>query len=218
MVSIFDGLFLRVRSCRLCYRLTLFTRILLAAGFIPTGMVKLLGQRFTNMGVETPVGFFFEALYQSGGYWRFLGASQVLAGVLLLLPRTAHAGALLFVPILVNIFVITASMEFAGTPYVTGAMLLAVLYLCVWDFHRFRSLVAEGEFAPALPVQRLDAWERAGFWVFGISILGFFGVTRGFVEREFAAALVVAGLTAGVFTALRFLWASVRMWRVQALK
>lgn len=45
-----------VRAQPLFYRLAIGTRLLLAAGFIPTGMVKLLGQRFTVMSVETPVG------------------------------------------------------------------------------------------------------------------------------------------------------------------
>ena len=48
-LSHLDRLFLWVRSKDLFYRLTLFTRIMLAAGFIPTGTVKLLGRRFTTM-------------------------------------------------------------------------------------------------------------------------------------------------------------------------
>lgn len=44
------------------HRFTLFTRVLLAAGFIPTGMVKLLGQRFTSISPGHPIGAFFEAM------------------------------------------------------------------------------------------------------------------------------------------------------------
>jgi len=79
-----------MRSQPLLYRLTLGTRVLLAAGFIPTGMVKLLGERFTTMSPDTALGGFFETLYQSGLYWQFLGATQVVAGVLILLPATAR--------------------------------------------------------------------------------------------------------------------------------
>ena len=75
-----DRLFVWVRSKPLFYRVTLFTRIMLAAGFIPTGMVKLLGQRFTLLPVSTPIGAFFEAMYQTDLFWRFIGASQVVAG------------------------------------------------------------------------------------------------------------------------------------------
>ncbi|MGI9625596.1 MAG: DoxX family protein, partial [Longimicrobiales bacterium] len=70
-------------------RFTLMNRLLLAMAFIPTGLVKATGQRFTTLPVENPVGFFFEAMYQTGPYWFFIGAMQILAGVLLLVPATA---------------------------------------------------------------------------------------------------------------------------------
>ena len=38
------------------------TRILLFLGFLPSGLKKVLGERFTLLSVDTPVGFFFEAL------------------------------------------------------------------------------------------------------------------------------------------------------------
>jgi uncharacterized membrane protein YphA (DoxX/SURF4 family) len=208
MLLLLDRFFLWVRLNRWCYRFTLFTRILLAAGFIPTGMVKLLGRRFAGISMDEPIGFFFEAFHQSGGYWRFIGASQVLAGLLLLWPRTAHLGAALFAPIMVNIFAITLSMQFGGTPLVTGPMLLAVIYLCMWDFHRFRPMITQAAHTPSPPVQRLDAWERIGFTVFGISIIGFFGSTRGFVATQFASILIAAGLLSGLCTLLRFGWTS----------
>lgn len=116
-------------------------RILLAIGFIPPGLVKLLGHRFTQIPPDNPVGAIFESLYQTGIYWNFLGACQVLAGLLLLLPATATLGAALFLPILVNIFVLTVSVGFRGTPFVVAAMLLANVYLICWDGDRFRHLL-----------------------------------------------------------------------------
>ena len=85
-----DALNARVMQHPAAARLTLMSRILLAVAFIPTGSVKLMGERFTSLGVNTSVGAFFEAMYQTGGYWRFLGLSQVLAGVLLHEVKTAH--------------------------------------------------------------------------------------------------------------------------------
>jgi len=41
------------------------TRILLFLAFLPSGLKKLLGERFTLLGIESPVGFFFEALYRA---------------------------------------------------------------------------------------------------------------------------------------------------------
>lgn len=97
----FDRLHVKARRVSALHRLAVVSRILLALAFIPTGMVKLLGQRFTLMGPDTPVGYFFEAMYQTGFYWNFLGLSQVLAGVLLLIPWTATLGAVVL-PLLVG--------------------------------------------------------------------------------------------------------------------
>lgn len=119
---------------------TWFTRILLAIGFTPSGLKKLLGQRFTSLGLDSPVGFFFEALYQTGWYWNFLGAAQLFAALLLLIPRTAYAGALLYLPIIVNIFIIVVAMNFKGTPYIAGLMLLATIYLLFWDWPKTKKM------------------------------------------------------------------------------
>ena len=156
MPDTIDRLFVWIRSRPFLLRFTWFTRILLAAGFIPTGMVKLLGHRFTTITADSPIGAFFEAMYQTGLYWQFLGFSQVLAGVLLLIPRTAHLGALLFLPIVTNIFIVTVSLGFRGTPVVTGLMLLAVVYLNAWDYHRVRGIVTERPLNREVPRLQLD--------------------------------------------------------------
>jgi hypothetical protein len=208
-VDFIDRAFLRVRSSAFCYRFALFTRTLLAAGFIPTGMVKLMGLRFTLISTDHPIGAFFEAMYQTGLYWRFLGLTQVVAGVLILFPRAAHLRAAIFLGIITNIFVITLSMDFRGTPVVTGLMLLAVIYLCAWDFHRFRPLLTLSAFSEPVPAPRLDRWEAAGFLVFAFSLMNFFGITRSFIGHRFALVFIATGLAAGVATLGRFLW----LWR-----
>lgn len=169
-------------------------------------MVELLGERFTLVGPEHPVGAFFEALYRTGLYWQFLGLAQVVAGVLLLVPRLAHLGAALFLPIILNVFVITVSLSFGATSVVTGLMLLAVAYLCVWDLHRFRALFTLEPPSEPVPVPRLDRWEAAGFAVFGVSLVTLFGMTRDLVGGELALAFLVTGLLAGLATLARFLW------------
>ena len=81
-----DRMFVWIRNQAWLYRFTWVTRILLAAGFFPTGLVKLMGHRFTLLSVDNPVGAFFEAMYQTGLYWRFLGLSQMIAALLLFVP------------------------------------------------------------------------------------------------------------------------------------
>lgn len=174
------------------YRLVLATRILLAAGFIPTGLVKLLGRRFTSIPTSDPVGALFEAFYQAGLYWQFIGASQIVAGALLLIPATATLGALLFVPIIANIFVITVALDFHGTPLVTGPMLLGTLGLLAWDWPRIRGVFTtrRSEQLPAPP--RLAIVE---VWIYSLGatcLLLFFAVVRGFALPTQAVPLLVA--------------------------
>ncbi len=208
----FDGavcrLFVRLRRIPFFWRLTLLTRILMVAAFLPTGMVKLLGRRFTLLPVDNPVGAFFEAMYQTGVYWQFLGLSQVAAALLLALPATAHLGALLTLAITVNIFLITVGVGFTGTPMVTGPMLLAAVYLCAWDLHRFRSLWTVRSWPAELtvPQPRLDPVERVGFTVFAFCVLAFFGTTRFAAAWLPPGALVVVGAAAGLLALGRFGW------------
>lgn len=119
---------------RLLLIFTWFTRIMLALAFLPSGLKKVLGLRFTSQGIENPVGFFFEALYQTGWYWNFLGIFQLTAAALLLIPRTSFLGALLYFPIAINIFAIVLSLHFSGTPVVVGFMLLGNLWLLLWEY------------------------------------------------------------------------------------
>lgn len=119
---------------------TAFTRLLLAFGFIPPSIKKILGQPFTVLPDSNPVGHYFNALYQTGFYYEFIGWGQLFAAVLLLFPRTAHLGALMFFPIILNIAVLTSSVGFAGTNYITALMLLAATYLVCWDYDRLKAI------------------------------------------------------------------------------
>jgi uncharacterized membrane protein YphA (DoxX/SURF4 family) len=138
--SLPDSVYGKVKENRFFKAFTILTRVLLALGFTPSGLTKLLGNRFTQLGIDNSVGFFFEALYRSGFYWNFIGAAQLLAALLLLIPRTAMLGALVYFPIILNIFIITVSMHFTGTPFITGLMLLANIYLLCWDYRRLKCL------------------------------------------------------------------------------
>jgi uncharacterized membrane protein YphA (DoxX/SURF4 family) len=140
--------------------LTVATRLLLAVGFIPPGLAKVLGNRFTLLPPEgSAVGLFFEGFFQSGAYYGFVGLMQVAAGVMLLVPGTALLGALLYLPIVVNIFVITVALQFRGTWLIAGAMLFANLYLLAWDYDRLRTIVFR-EPPPLTPDHRP---QRRGF-------------------------------------------------------
>ena len=138
-----ENIIATIRTKKTFILFTWMTRILLAIGFLPSGLKKALGQRFTLLGTDNPVGFFFEALYQSGVYWNFIGAAQLLAALLLVIPRTTTLGAIIYFPIILNIFIITVSMHFQETPFITGMMLLGSIYLLVWDFAKLKPVFSK---------------------------------------------------------------------------
>lgn len=45
---------------------TVFTRIILAVGFIPPSIKKVMGEPFTVLPDSDPVGHYFNALYKTG--------------------------------------------------------------------------------------------------------------------------------------------------------
>lgn len=118
----------------------LFCRIALAAGFIPSGMQKVLGERFTVLAINHPMGHFLDAFYHTGFYYTFVGLMQVLAAVLLLIPRTVTIGAFIYFPIIFNICILSLAVRFDGSQITSPLMTLAVLYLLCWDYHKFRDI------------------------------------------------------------------------------
>jgi len=191
MEAFFDRLHASARQLGPLYRLAIISRLLLALGFLPTGLVKLLGHRFTSISTDHSVGAFFEAMYQTGYYWNFLGAGQVTAAILLLLPRTSTLGAVLFFPIILNITVLTWSIQFKGTIYITALMLLANTFLLCWDYDRLRAILFESTARHARPsTAKLPPIERLGYALGAIGgMVGLLG-TRGFVPMNVALSML----------------------------
>src|SRR5215471_9677287 len=73
----------------------IFCRIVLALGFIPAGIVKVSGERFTGLPLNNPLGHYFDALLLTGFYYTFIGTAQLIAAALLLFRRTALMGAII---------------------------------------------------------------------------------------------------------------------------
>ncbi len=120
---------------------TAFLRVLLAIGFIPPSIPKILHRPFTILPNTDPVGAYFNALYNTGYYYDFIGWSQLAAALLLIIPRTSHLGALMFFPIIVNIAVLTNSVGFQGTWLITILMTLAATWLVAWEYDRLKPII-----------------------------------------------------------------------------
>jgi uncharacterized membrane protein YphA (DoxX/SURF4 family) len=203
LISSLDRLHAGARRSSVLRRLAIVSRILLAMAFIPTGLVKLLGERFTTLPVENPIGFFFEAMYRSGWYWNFLGAGQVLAGLLLLVPFTSTLGALLFLPIVVNITAITWSVGFSGTIYVTALMLLANVFLVCWDYDRWKGILFEPAERPTVPAYApLPTIERVGYAIGTVAGMALLMGTRGLSRVSVLVPALAVGALAAVLVVI----------------
>src|SRR4029079_8131137 len=119
----------------------IFCRIALAVGFIISGLVKIMGERFASgLSVNHPMGHYLEALFHTGYYYTFIGIAQWTAALLLLIPRTALLGALMYFPIILNICILAYAVRFEGTRIATF-MVLANLYLLYWDYDRIKYIL-----------------------------------------------------------------------------
>ena len=152
---ILDSIHASVTHRRPLQLLTVFTRLVLAVGFIPPSIPKILHKPFTILPDSNPVGHYFNALYNTGFYYEFIGWAQLTAAFLLLFPRTAHLGALMFLPIIANVAVLTTSVGFKGTWLITILMCLAATWLVAWEYDRLKPILfsKRDERTRSLPVQ-----------------------------------------------------------------
>jgi hypothetical protein len=185
---------------------TIYLRYLIGFAFVFASIVKIKGERFTTLPTDTPVGYFFEAMYQSGFYWKFLGWSQLIAGVLMMTQRFATIGAWMFFPIILNITLITHSVNFGtGTPTVTTLMLLGTVYLLLWDYRKWVILFQQDHQIKIdltiLPADRFMThivWIIAGFIFIVLTVLPHFFDMQGITWLPFVwvASLLLTGFLA----------------------
>lgn len=184
-----------------------FTRCLLAVGFIPPSIIKILNKPFTVLPDSHPVGHYFNALYQTGFYYQFIGWAQLTAAILLLIPRTSHLGALMFLPIILNIAVLTSSVGFTGTWLITILMSLAAAFLTTWEYDRLKPIIfyTRGE-------------RTRGFRIYWLAIPVFFavgGIAMAFIWRliglgnfsnyfNIGVGLTILGFVFGIVVAIHY--------------
>jgi len=186
---------------------TAFVRCLLAVAFIQPSITKIMHRPFTILPDSNPVGAYFNALYNTGFYYEFIGWSQIIAAVLLLIPRTSHIGALIFLPIIVNIAVLTTSVGFVGTWILTILMSLAGLWLFCWEYDRLKPIIfrTRGEKPTLLRWQMIAIptfYAVGGFVMGGIWKLIGLGAFSNYLM--ISAGLAVVGLVFGIIVAIHY--------------
>lgn len=137
-----DRLHWEAKGNRWLWLFSIFCRLALAAGFVPSGIVKLTGERFASgLSVNHPMGHYLEALSHTGYYYTFIGIVQVAAALLLLIPRTATLGAFLYFPIILNICILTYALRFDGSLFTAPLMVLANLYVLGWNYEKWKYIL-----------------------------------------------------------------------------
>ena len=137
-----DRLHLQAKQNRWLRYFAIFNRVTLAFGFVTAGMVKIAGERFASgLSVNHPMGHYLVALHQTGYYYTFIGIAQVATALLLLIPRTAVLGALLYFPIILNICILSIAVRFEGSLISSTLMVLANLYLLCWYYDRIKYIL-----------------------------------------------------------------------------
>lgn len=177
----------------------IYTRFLIGGVFVFASVIKIKGNRFTGAsGINNPIDsawHFFETMYQSGLYWKFIGLGQLLAGFLLMTQRYARLGAVINFPIILNIFVITISYYFAFTPVITGLILVVNVFLILWDWDILRVLIN-------LPQKKTNQFrlENDIAWQFvGLILFAFTFLYRLFVDLYDVLFWVVICVVIGIF-------------------
>lgn len=172
----------RLRDTTWLQLMVIYTRYLIGGAFVFASIIKIKGERFTSSsGAKEPIHsafHFFETLYESGLYWKFIGVGQLLAGFLLMTQRYAKLGAVVNLPIILNVFVITISYSFGFTSIIVGLMLIANIGLLIWEWDELKSLLNLPYVLNERNLERYRIWQVTGYFLFGFTF-----IYRVFVDR-----------------------------------
>ncbi|UXP33677.1 DoxX family membrane protein [Reichenbachiella agarivorans] len=124
-------------------------RIALGALLVYGGVNKFIPKAprpsSTEVSTEVPdhvihIKAFIGGLKQSGYFWPFLGIAEIVCGLLLISQVLSLMGAVMTVPITLNIFLFHLFLEPHDLPelLLTGLCLAANISLLAYDYHRLK--------------------------------------------------------------------------------
>lgn len=151
--------------------LYIICRALLAFAFIAAGLVKIFGERFASGLSELhPMGAYLEALHHTGYYYTFIGYAQVVAGIFLLIPQTVLLGALIYLPIIVNIWTLSFAVRFEGSFVSSPLMVLANLYILAWHYDKLKYILPFNRYSKTVSLPKPNKYETKFPLVFFIGV------------------------------------------------
>ncbi|UOR04118.1 DoxX family membrane protein [Hymenobacter aerilatus] len=121
-------------------------RLLLGALMLGGGLYKLSDNHIPGL-MGPPMDHAFLAQHSLEIFARFIGVAQLFIGLLLLTGRFALLGAVMLVPMWLNIIFLTWSQHWVGTPYLVTGFLVLTLGLLLHDYSRLKFLL----YPPANP-------------------------------------------------------------------
>jgi len=171
----------RAHGSRGAHIFVIVLRILIGFAFIPAGLKKILGQPFTDPAKTGDFHQFLHAFHDTGLFYRFVGATQLLAATLLMTQYYASLGAVIITPIVVAIFVLCWSTMVVPTASVVSLMLMGVSLLLLWDIGRWKGLLTSQRLEGIVPPPShigidLKLWSRCG-WLILVLYFGHTAIT-----------------------------------------
>ena len=160
--------------------------------FFTGGMSKLyFDHRFP--GVIGPV-WLADRLQEYGlaFFAQFIAAAQITIGLMVLTPRYRTLGAVMLVPMIANILMVTISLQWRGTPFVLAFFLLLNMALLLHDAPRLLHLFTgrPHPFREAVPPR---SWQGHLAWLLGLGLV-FAGVGLSYYVLPLSYIVVVAGV------------------------
>ncbi|NVJ84754.1 MAG: hypothetical protein HWE15_00505 [Algoriphagus sp.] len=144
--------------------------VFLGFTFFGAGMAKLFAehQYFGWIGPTWLIEQLEE--YQLGFYGKFIAFSQILIGYMLFTTRYKLLGSIMLVPMILNILIITISLNWKGTPFVLGFLLLLNL-LILWHYRDFfHPLLSEGKTSSELKSRTKKTLKGHLVWGVGFAL------------------------------------------------
>ena len=166
------------------------TCIFLGLVFFTSGMSKLYFEH-QFVGIIGPVWLEKElAQYGLGMFARFIGYAQVVIGFLLLTLRYSVLGAVMLIPLVTNILIVTVSMNWIGTPYVLGVLLIMNVFV-IWADRKMLLPIVTGSSKSFSG--RSQSLTGVLTWLFGFAMM-IGSINISYVVLPLAYSLVLLGV------------------------
>jgi hypothetical protein len=157
----------------------LLTRLFLGYVFFSSGLCKLADGHFGQL-IGPPNIISELEHHHLAGFGFFLAFSQVMIGAMVLSQRWSLAGLIMLVPMNACILAATLSMQWQGTPFVNGFLLILNILALIYEWKTLRFFLLPEITEIRIPTRTQQLFP--GFWpALGVLIAAFLAaITAGF--------------------------------------